>query len=135
MGLTTILTRNDGEDVREYKRALKMLKKATEKAMEATEIICVIFEERTISVCRFQCIPVYMSPVPMIGYAYIFHQYFRKLLFFSRYCERKCPIGTNDDASVSVSLLYIMVVAFYKDTVSCIKLRIVFYRSEVCRTQ
>ena len=45
MGMTAIMTRNDGEDFREYKKALKQLKKATEMAAEATDIICDLSEE------------------------------------------------------------------------------------------
>ena len=87
--------------------------------VEGTEIVFVVFEERSIVVGRLNSVPMQVSPVAVVGNPDIFHWAFRCIGLYGGDRESQFTVRSGNCASVTVGLLHIVVVLFYKNLVVC----------------
>ena len=85
---------------------------------EGAYVVGIIFEERGLAICRHESLPVEMTPVAVVGDAYVAHGTFHAVITLYRHGEGLRTIGRGNDATVTVGLLDKVVVLLYDATVT-----------------
>lgn len=85
--------------------------------VEGTEVIFVVFKEGSVIVGRFQCVPMQVTPVAVVGDAYVAQRTLQTIRFDSGYREGQHPVGCSDVATVAIGLLYVVVILLHVDLV------------------
>ena len=101
------------ETIREVQVPVEIVKEVIFPVKKGIELISIIIEKRTLLICRYKSIAMYMTPIAMLGNPDILHGTLAFRCFFYRYGERQRSVCRGDDTSVSVRLLHIMVIPFY----------------------
>ena len=85
---------------------------------EGSYVVGIILEERGLAICRHESLPVEVTPVAVVGDAYVAHGTFHAVITLYRHGEGLRTIGRGNDATVAVGLLHKVVVLLYDATVT-----------------
>ena len=80
---------------------------------EGSYVVGIIFEERGLAIRRHESLPVEMTPVAVVGDAYVAHGTFHAVITLYRHGEGLRTIGRGNDATVAVGLLDKVVMLLY----------------------
>lgn len=97
---------------------------------ERTDVVSIVFEERTLAIGRLQGIPVDAPPLVMVADAHISHLLLLTTYLY-RYCQRLHPVGCGYDTTVAVGLLLVGVVLLDETMVVALEFLIPLHRAEV----
>ena len=98
------------------------------------KIIGIILKERTVTIVRNQRIPMHVPPIAMIRNTHILHWTFQRFTLFCRNGQYQRAIGSGNHTTVTIRLLYIIVITLDTCFVCRIEFGIIFHRSQVGRS-
>ena len=98
--------------------------------IERTDVVLVILEERTLTVCREKRIPMDMTPVGMVGDTNVLHRHRRIMIGGDGEGER--TIGRGNHHAITVRLLDEALMTLYQALVVAVQLLIPLHRTKIC---
>lgn len=99
--------------------------------VEGAEVIFVVFKKGCMVVCRFDGVPVQVSPVAVVGDADVLHGAFQRVRLHGGDGECQFAVWCGDGAAVAVGLFHVVVVLLNEYFVVCQQLGIVLYGGQI----
>jgi hypothetical protein len=100
---------------------------------ERSEIVLIVFKERTVVITRNKSLPMEMAPVTVIADTNILHQALSVSRFLHRYSKGESSVWRVNHASVAVSLFQVMLILLNNTSTPSIEVDEILHRWQICR--